>query len=147
MAEKSNAARRSAEKAVKKAVKKSHKGTLIAVVLALLVGLAGGAVFCAVLSKNDGFELVGEKEITLSVGQTFTDEGCRVVAMGKDVSDSVTVQIMFHAMDGSRAETDAVDTSRAGTYFLIYRAESKKYGKDYKRVRTVNVVEAEDVGQ
>ena len=112
---------------VKRAIKNTHGVTLFFAVLFLALGAAGGYFGYSYLTKTDTFELVGEKEITLNVGETFTDEGFKAVAFGKDVSDKVQIE-------------GNVDTSTEGTYVLTYTVNNLKY-KDVKRCRVINVVE------
>lgn len=119
---------RSYKRHVKRAVKNTHGLTLFFVVLFLVLGAVGGYFGYTYLTKTDTFELVGEKEITISVGETFTDEGFKAVAFGKDVSNKVEI-------DGQ------VDTSTEGTYVLTYTVNNLKY-KGVKRCRVVNVVES-----
>ena len=56
-----------AQKAAEKAVKKSHPATLILAILFLIVGAVAGVVLSRELTKNDKFELIGEKQVAYMV--------------------------------------------------------------------------------
>ena len=145
MAKKKSAAGREAEKAVRSAVRRANKATLIAAVLFLAAGIGGGILTCRALGKNDAFELIGEKDIVLSVGDAYTELGCRAVSLGRDLSNKVTVEIRFRPADGEERAAERVDTSVPGEYIIVYRVSgSLGYGKDYKRVRTVVVTAGEE---
>lgn len=110
-----------------KAIKNTHGLTIFLVLLFFVVGAVGGFFAYRHLTKDDVFELVGEKEITLNIGDTYTDEGYVASAFGKDVSDKVVVN-------------GQVDTTKEGVYVVTYTVDHIKY-KDVKRCRVVTVVE------
>jgi len=118
---------RKTAKQVKKHIKKLPKVLLAAVVVCLAAGICMGAGVCAYLSREDGFYLNGEKEITLSVGANYTEQGATAVSLSNDLSSLVTV-------DGE------VDTSVPGVYYIVYRVPCYKY-KDYRLVRKITVQE------
>ena len=117
-------ARRTAEKAVKK----THKLTLFLAVLFLVIGLAAGAAAAWGLTRGDRFVLVGDKQITLALGQAYEEQGAEIVSFGRDISDSVQIG------------GDTVDTGVAGVYQVVYTVEDFRWG-DYQLVRTVTVTE------
>lgn len=117
---------RNYKRKVKQVVKNTHGLTLFFVVLFFIIGAVGGYFGYAYVTKPDTFELLGEKEITLTVGDTFVDQGFKAIAFGKDVSDKVEI-------DGT------VDTNIEGTYVLTYTVNNLKYN-GVKRCRVVNVV-------
>lgn len=82
---------RSYKKQAVKAIKKTHGLTIFLVLLFFVAATLGGFFAYRYVTKNDTFELVGEKDITLSVGDTFVDEGYKVSAFGKDISNKVEV--------------------------------------------------------
>ena len=118
---------RNYKKQAVKAIKKTHLATIVCVVVFLAVGIVGGFFAYNHFTKDDKFELIGEKDIVLTVGDTFVDEGYVVSAFGKDISDTVVV-------------TGAVDTSQEGVYVLTYTSSHIKY-KDVKKCRVITVEE------
>lgn len=120
------AKRKNVERYAKNVVKKTHIATIMCAILFLVLGVLGGWFGYKTISKNDTFELVGKKEITLSVGETYTELGAKIVAFGKDVSGDVEI-------------TGVVDVNTEGTYFVTYTINNFKF-KDVKKVRTVKVV-------
>lgn len=116
----------------KKAVKKTHPATLLIALLCLILGLCGGGFAAYTLSKGDSFALKGEKNVTLTLGETYTEEGFTAVSFGRDISDRVVV------------DDSAVDLTAPGEYYILYRVEDDfKYG-GYQLVRYVTVTEVEN---
>lgn len=70
--------------------------------------------------------ILGESEITMKVGEEYTDEGCQVIMNGEDVTDQVI--------------TDSdVDTSTPGIYSVTYTAFNAD-GFSKSASRTVKVI-------
>lgn len=112
------------------AKKKSiHPATALLAVLFLLIGCTAGVFASVRLTKGDEFRLNGDKEVRLAVGEAYAEEGATVISFGRDISDKVQVG------------GDALDTSAAGTYKLVYTVKDLRWG-DYRLVRTVIVEEA-----
>ena len=107
------------EKKLKKAIKKTHKAYLVIMALALVIGAAGGYFAASFVAGNDCFELNGQKETEIKIGQElkYTDEGIKYVSFGKDLSDAYTVTTNLTAVgDG----TYTGDTSEENEYYIIY---------------------------
>lgn len=112
-----------------KTAKKTHF-LLIFVVIFLICGCVGGYFLGDHLVKNDKFELIGEKTITLNVGESYIEQGVNVVAFGKKVkSDKIKI-------------TNNVDTSKAGSYYVKYTTSNLRFF-NVTRYRTVIVLESE----
>lgn len=125
MAKKKTSTYKKVEKAVKNTSPKIIAVTLIFLVLGLILGVGS----CYFLTKNDKFEIIGEKDITLNVGDSYVERGAKVIAFGKDLSNQIEI------------ESD-VNTSVAGIYVVKYKVNNFKY-KDIVRVRYVTVLEVE----
>lgn len=125
MAKKKTSTYKKVEKAVKNTSPKIIAVTLIFLVLGLILGVGS----CYFLTKNDKFEIIGEKDITLNVGDSYVESGAKVIAFGKDLSNQIEI------------ESD-VNTSVAGIYVVKYKVNNFKY-KDIVRVRYVTVLEVE----
>lgn len=106
--------------------KKTHKATLILVFVFIVLGIGSG--FCATyfLTKNDIFKINGETEITLSLNDTYVEEGATAIAFGKDISSNILI-------------VGEVDTSVAGKYVITYTVNHFRF-KNYKLYKLVNVV-------
>ncbi len=111
---------------VKKVVKKTHWVTILCVALFLIIGLLAGMVTYNQITKDDVFEVVGDKEINLNIGDTYTELGAIAKAWGKDVSKDIVI-------------TGVVDTTQEGSYNIVYTINNFKY-KGVQRIRVVNVV-------
>lgn len=125
------------EKQVKKTSKKFSIGSIVAIICCLVVGVVGGIFIEKLITKNDCFVVNGNKNFSIQIGESFTysDEGCKCVSFGKDISDKIKVDTnLTKNTDG----TYSIDTSYEGDYYMIYTVESKKFGK-IKRVRTFTV--------
>lgn len=122
-------ARRTAEKAVKK----THKLTLFLAVLFLVIGLAAGVAAAWGLTRGDRFVLVGDKQITLALGQAYEEQGAEIVSFGRDISDKAVIS------------GDTVDVNKAGVYQVVYTVKDLRWGS-YQLVRTVTVGAAAEGG-
>ena len=127
-----------AASAAKKELRKMHPLTFIIPLAFLILGLVLGYVGGSVLMKNDGFALLGEKDITVKVGEAFsyTDEGFVCTALGRDISSSVKVESNMSFTDGGYT----VDTAEEGRYYISYTCEDSVFFSGVRLVRTVTVV-------
>ena len=127
-------------KELSEASSKLGVGGVVAILVALAVSIVGGVATEKLVTKNDCFALVGEKEYVIEVGDqnssyTYSEEGFKVISFGKDMSDKVTVTTNMTRNDNG---TYSIDTSEEGDYYIMYTVDSLKYGK-IKRVRTFTV--------
>ncbi len=115
-------------------------GQFFACVILLLVGVISGIGCMKLVTEGDRFELLGEKEIHVGIGEEFfyTDEGVKLVSLGRDLSDSVKVETNLKKTDKGYT----VDSSRGGVYYIKYTVDDIKYGETV-RVRAVIVGEGE----
>ena len=116
----------SVEKSINKA-KKSHPIAMLLVVIFLVVGCFAGYFVSVYLTKNDKFEIIGDKEIVLYVGEEYEELGAEVVAFGKDISSEIIIE-------------NEIDNTKAGTYYVKYTIDNFKYS-GVVRYRYVTVVE------
>ena len=128
MAKKSNA-----QKAAEKAVKKSHPATLILAVLFLLIGAVAGVIVAREITKNDTFVLLGEKQVELENGASYTEAGVSIISFGRDISEKVQLGGDYESMGQTPAE---------GVYLIVYTVDDFRWG-DYQLVRTVIVGDPE----
>ena len=131
-------------KRTKKNLKKVSVGALILAGLLLVAGAFGGYFGVKYLTRNDCFEIVGKDEITLTLDESYLDEGVKVIAFGKNEADKVKVTTnLKQNQDGKYyAETE-------GTYYITYNVESLKYGTIFKvqKVRLITFVEPTEPGE
>lgn len=125
-------------KKVTKQLKKVSAGALFLAAILLVAGAVGGYFGVKYITRNDCFEIVGKDEITLSLNETYIDEGVKVVAFGKDDSSKVKITTNLKTNeDGSfYAESE-------GTYYITYNVENLKYGTIFKvqKIRLITFVE------
>lgn len=100
------------KKKVEKVIKKGAKNPLIVcAVFFLLVGVVLGIFFYNIFNeKVTTLQLNGEELVTLSIGETYTEEGATIIIDGRNYSDKVVVK-------------GKVDTSKEGVYVLTYELE------------------------
>lgn len=110
-------------------VKKKHPIAFIIVILMFAVGIIGGYFTVKTLTKNDTFELIGEKYITLTLGQSYQDEGAKAVFFGRDVSDEIVIE-------------NNIDFSSAGQYYIKYEYSNFLY-KNVVKYRYVTITSEE----
>lgn len=119
------------KKEIKKIAKKTHKSIIICILIFLIIGFASGYGVTLLVTKNDTFELIGDKNITLNVNQQYQEKGVKAISFGKDLKDEVVI-------------TSNVDTTKEGEYTVIYTIKSSLKYKNIKRVRYVSVVNGSD---
>lgn len=124
--------KKSTQKKMIKAIKKTNKSILVCSILFLLLGLVSGYGTAKYLTRNDTFEIIGDKTITLNLNDTYTDSGAKAIEFNKDINDEIIVEGL-----------EDIDTSKEGKYMIVYRLNSKRY-KNIKRVRYVVVKESGD---
>ncbi len=131
-------ASRKAQKKVEKYIKKLPLGSKVIATLSLIIALLASFVITLTIQKNDCFELVGEKKITLFVGGSYHEpeinEAINIIAFGKDASSSVYINL-----DESTYDEDN-SILKAGTYYIVYETSNFKYSS-IKRIRTIEVNE------
>ena len=129
-------------KKIEKQVRALHPLTLFLACLFLAGGIAAGFFGVRYLRRDDICTLEGVQLRELTVGEplTYTEEGLRVVAFGKDISDRVTVETnMQQNADG----TYTGDTSEPSGYYILYRIDHFLY-KDVVLVRNFRVSAAQE---
>ena len=127
------------EKKLKKAIRKTHTGYLVVIALSLIIGAAVGYFAASFVAGNDCFELNGQKETEIKIGQElkYTDEGIKYVSYGKDLSGAYAVTTNL-TMAGNGTYTG--DTSSEIEYYIIYTiTEGRCEGMTL--YRTFNVIE------
>ena len=131
MATKGSSKRKSSiKKEAKKQVKK--RPWLIFLIIFLAVGAVGGFFTAKLLTQNDVFEIIGDKTIYLTIGQTYEDEGAKVISFGRNLSENV------------KSENN-IDFATAGEYYIKYTIEDIRFG-NVCRYRYVVVQEVENEG-
>ena len=126
---------------IKKSKKSGSKltkslGILAVVFLIIGVGLGIGTGFY--LCRNDCFEIIGSDELTLTIGENYYDEGCKVISFGRDISDEVEIETdLTINPDGSLTGDDTK------TYYILYKSNDIKYGKVFTvtKIRLITFVE------
>lgn len=131
---------KSVEKKVEKKIRKSigWKGVLI-VLIVMIIGIGAGVGAFYYVGRNDCFELIGEDYVVLELGQSYVDEGVKVISLGKDISNEVIIETdgLIDNGDGSFTATTA------DRYVMIYKTKDIKYGKIFtvQRIRFIDFVD------
>jgi len=123
---------------VKTKLKKLSFGVVMLAIFLLAVGVVGGYFGVLYLSRNDCFNIVGAEEITLEIGESYLDEGVRVIAFGVDETDKVEIETNLKKNNDGKfyAQTE-------GTYYIKYTVNNIKYGSIFKvqKIRLIHFVE------
>ena len=119
-------------------MKKLGAGAIICALVLLVVGAVGGYLGFKVLTKNDCFVLNGKDEITLQIGEKYTDESVTVVAFGKDETSKVKIETNLTVN-----EDGTYFAEEEGTYYISYTVDNFKYGTLFKikKIRLITFVE------
>ena len=120
----------------------SLKHIAIAVIL-LIFGFAIGAGAYFGVCRNDCFELIGESDLTLSIGDSYVDEGVKIIEFGKDVKSNVYIETNL------QQNNNEFYTLNAGTFYIKYYTSSLKFGKIFKisKVRLITFIEESESGE
>lgn len=134
-----NQAVRKTKRTAKKKIKRIHPLSFVVWILALAMGIGAGVGTCAFICRNDGFEIIGKREITVQTQEgkvyEYTDKGAQVISFGKDISDRVKVDTNMTELDDGLYSFDA---SKEGFYYIVYTVDDVRFG-DIRRVRTITV--------
>ena len=132
------------KKNAEKALKKTSAKVIAFALVTLLIGLLLGAGAWWIVCRNDCFALVGQETVSLTLEEKYVDEGVDIVAFGKDVKDSVTIETNLKCDSEGNLYSDEV-----GTFYIIYKSDCFKYGSIFKiqKVRIVTFVEASEGGE
>ena len=108
------------------------------VILFLAIGAVGGWFGIKFATRNDCFEIIGEEKIELSIGETYLDQGVKVISFGKDCQDKVNVETNL------KKTADYAD--QAGIYYITYTVDNIKYGSIFKiqKIRLISFSEASE---
>ena len=126
-----------AKNAVKKEVKKLNLGVALIALIFLAIGIGGGVFASIKICENDCFVLLGNKNIQVTVGDSFSfvDDGVKIVSFGRDISDKVEIKTNLEKDSNGNY---IVDTSQEMEYYLIYTVEDIKFG-EIQKVRVINI--------
>ena len=121
-----------------KAAKKLNGKSLAVILICFILALAIGAGACYFLGKNDKFEFVGNEELSLTLDETYADEGVSIKEFGFDISKKATVKTNLE-----QNEQGEYYAKEAGTYYMIYSVKSLKFGLIYpiQKIRLITFVE------
>ena len=117
---------------VEKAQKK-HPISFLIVIVIFVVAICGGYFTSKALTKDDKFEIIGEKEIILTLGDDYIEEGAVAIAFGKDISSQIEI------------DSSDLDLTQAGEYYIKYSVDNFLY-KDVFRYRYVIIVDLSNEG-
>ena len=112
--------------------KKAHPVAFLLVVLFLLAGAVAGYFTVKHLTKNDKFELVGAKTITLRLGETYEDEAAVAISFGRDVSEKIKVE-------------NNINNLEAGRYYIKYTIDDLRFGGVIKYRYIIYLDEEENI--
>ena len=127
----------SSQSSMEKAVKKLPAISKLIIVFLFVLGVGAGFFACKFICKNDCFEINGKKSFSLSVGETYVDEGVTVIGFGQNLINKVNITVY---KDGQPLTgLDQIDTSQEAVYQIAYTVNSFRF-KEVKLIRTVTVV-------
>lgn len=133
--------KRKTEKNLKLLGVKGIVTVLILIVIFGAIGIGG----CFLITRKDCFEIIGQDELSLTIGENYIDEGVKVIEFGRDCSNKVKIETnLVKNLDGSySAELDNDGNPILKTYYIIYTVNTVKYSKiaDIKRIRLISFVE------
>lgn len=116
---------------IKKTFKKLPKSILICLIVFFIIGIPIGYFSLNAISKNDKFEIIGEKSITLNINEEYEEQGATAIQFGKNIDGNIVIE-------------SNVDTTTEGEYMVVYTVNSSFKYKNIKRVRYITVMNGSD---
>lgn len=114
-------------KKVKKELSKFSTVTKLISAILFVVGVMGGVFTTYYFTRNDTFQIIGETEIHLNVGEEYIEQGVKIIAFGKDISDQVII-------------TGEVNTEVEDVYVIKYTVDNFRF-KNYTLYKKITVGE------
>lgn len=136
---------KSSQRKIQKQIKKLPAMTKFIAVVVFLIAAIGTFGFSHMLQKNDRFELIGEKIITMNVNGNYTepelDKAIECISFGRNVINTVSIDKEETTYNPSESPL------KEGTYYIVYKTSDFKYSS-IVRMRTiiVNLVEPNEDG-
>ncbi len=131
-------------KKTEKNLKKLSGGALLIAFICLVFGVVSGFLGLGIITRNDCFVLNGKDEISRRIGESYKDDGAKVIAFGKNDSNKIKIETNLKTNpDGS------FFAEEEGTYYIVYTVDNFKYGKLFKvqKIRLVSFVEPTEEGE
>ena len=133
---------KSVKKTAKRYLKKLHVLTIVLMVAALLLGAVAGFFAVNYISRDDRFELCGQKTTTLPLTKTegaaylYTEQGVEAVCFGRDVSGTVSVKTTLEKNEQGQY---VIPLTEEGVYTITYTVEALKFGEKAPNGPTLRV--------
>lgn len=121
-----------------KAAKKMNGKSIAVIFVCFILALAIGVGVCFFLGKNDKFDFIGSEELSLTLNETYADEGVEIKEFGINLSKKAIVKTNLKQNDKGEYYAE-----EAGTYYMIYSVKSLKFGLIYptQKIRLITFVE------
>lgn len=128
---------------INKEIKKLPVKSKICIVLLFIIGVLISLGSCYHICRNDQFEIVGKKTITLNINDSYLDAGAKAIAFSKNISSEIKIEVF---KDGNIVEIDPneLDTSAECVYQIFYKLNNFRF-RDVKIARTIIVISPEEV--
>lgn len=131
---------KSSQKKMRKYIKKLPITTKIIAIIVFLIAAIGSFSATYILQKNDKFELIGEKTITMNVGGSYKEpslnEAVECISFGRNVISTVCIN------ENETTYNPETSSLKEGTYYIVYQTSDFKYSS-ITRIRTIVVNEIE----
>lgn len=121
-----------------KVAKKMNGKSIAVIFICFILALAIGVGICFFIGRNDKFEIIGNEELSLTLDETYTDEGVYIKEFGFDVSKIAKVETNLKQNANGDYYTEEI-----GTYYMIYTVKTLKFGIIYpvSKIRLITFVE------
>ena len=140
----------SATKSVKKSVKKTNSKTLISVVVCFILALVLGVGVCFVMGRNDEFTLLGDDVVVIQVGQTYKDDGVKIIEYGIDMSGKAVVSTNLKVNEqGEYYADESMLANPPDKFYICYTVKSIKFGFVYgvQKIRFITFSDMSEGGE
>lgn len=134
----------STSKAVKGRVKRAGTKTLLIAFIMLIVGAMVGGGTWWIVCRNDCFDLVGQESVSLTLEESYIDQGVKIIAFGRDEGQSIEIETNLKIDENGNFYSD-----ETGVFYIKYKSCCFKYSKLFKveKVRLISVVEQSEGGE
>lgn len=121
-----------------KMAKKMNGKSIAVIFICFILALAIGVGVCFFIGRNDVFEFIGNEELSLTLDETYTDEGVYIKEFGFDASKMAKVETNLKQNANGEYYAEEI-----GTYYMIYTVKTLKFGVIYpvSKIRLITFAE------
>lgn len=139
-----------AVKSAKKSVKKTNSKTVTCAIVCFILAVILGVGACFVMGKNDEFTLLGDEVVYINTGETYKDDGVKIVEYGIDISKKAVVSTNMKINEQGEFYVDEdMLLNPPDKFYICYTVKSIKFGFVYgvQKIRFITFSDLSEGGE